>query len=161
MKKPACVLFLVLLGASLAAAQILRTPYGMAGPNGILHLPFQVTTPDGVLLTAGDYSTWVQESGLKYVGRAPASLGRWPGPSIHLWPRDPLLPLPLARFTLKTEVEVYVIYDIPHEAERRQQIRSAAGEVAPLIRNHRELVGIVYRGDILYITEARRGISLR
>ena len=153
MKRLACVLCVVLFFSWISLAQV---GFGL---TGTMHLPFDVVTPDGLVLPAGDYFVNIPGVELKLVGRPPASMGFWPGPQIRLGLLAGPEKLP-ATFWLKTVVEVRVVYDIPREWERRQQIRSASPDVAPLIRKRRELVGFVHRGDILYITEAGRSRSV-
>ena len=146
-----CVLSLT-LGAQTHA---LRPGYHHAAqnPEEQLYLPFKVTTPDGLALEAGAYRVTVHQPMLQMVSRAAGSLGRWPGPRVRLQRIHDPLP-PLAVFTLKTAFPVWVVYSPPGRWQQ-QRVRAATAEPAPFIRD-RQLVGIVYRGRILYVTEARQ-----
>ena len=157
MKKWVCVLGLSLLPSlALSAAE----PSGRSDfTETRLSLPMDVTTPDGTRLPAGEYSINVRQQMLKLVGRPPTSLGYWPGPNVYL-SRSPMgqeIIEPRMSLTLKTAVHVQVVYDFPAWEAERREARLRAPEAAPYIRNH-QLIAILYRGELLYITEAKRGV---
>ena len=156
MKKLACALFLVLAASLSAPGSDPQVYVARAGIDGHITLPFDVTTPDGVTLPAGDYSIFPQKTLLKLVNRPSDSLGFWPGPVVQLFRVTPSEdPLAWSSYRLKTSVEVKVVYDMPGEWARRLEVRLSNPGWAPYIRNRR-LVGLVNKGDILYITQTTR-----
>ncbi len=129
------VVLLAFLLAGVAAAQTVE-------------IPFQVITPDGVLVPAGTYRL-VRHTLLQHVGQPAASIGWWNGPAIALAGNG-------ARFQFSTAMEYFVVYNPREFWAEKQFVRGFTAGIAPVIRNRDLLVGFVYNGDTLRITSAKR-----
>lgn len=160
MKRLAYALALALLvSACASAAESRPVQLRSKAARALLDLPFTVTTPDGVELEAGQYAVSVQESVLRQVRRPLGSFGLWPGPLVQLRRVSGSFST-RASFTLKTAFEVRLVYPVPQAPLQPQRVEDSGTVLAPYIRN-RQFVGIIYRGNILYITEALPGLHSR
>lgn len=142
---------LVIVFAAFCAAQTDPGPFFSNMRGGTLRLPFEVTTRDGVRLPAGDYTVSTLKNWFVHVGRPSASMGAWPGPTFRLTPDQQTVEGPRF-YSLRTQYEVRVVYDLPNDWSERQRVRQFGNRVLPLIRNGRVLDAIVYDGITYYIT---------